>query len=790
MGKLLFTILFLLTGVLNSHSQILTHILKGTVTDRETKMPLAGANIFIINSNPPTGTATDSDGKFRLSAAIGRISIKISFLGYEDLILNNILIATGKEVEINAGMVEKVVITQDVLVRASQISRPNLNPMAAISTHTIRTEEAMHYAGGFYDPSRIVNSYAGIITSNSDYSNDIVIRGNSSRGLLWRLEGIEIPNPNHFSDGQGGSGGAFSAISTNVIDNFDFFTGAFPAEYGNAYSGVMDLNLRKGNTDKREYAFQTGMIGAEISLEGPFSKKAKASYLFNARITNFELLNDLQIIDLGETNYAPRTKDLVFNINIPVRKAGIFNLFGLYGSSEIGKTAIHDTSQWHSLSDQWEEMEKQSTGTVGIKHLFILPNSKSYIKTVIAYTSYTDKYAEGYVDSSFTLNRSYYYSYNYPSFRFSFLGNHKFNSRHSIRAGINYNYLTANMENFRLVSGDIYDTLVAPEAEANLLQEYVQWKLRATNNLELNMGFHVLHYSINHQTSFEPRFGLRWQLAPGRAIIAGMGFHSRTEALSVYYAYIKNTSGLRFPSNKEMELSKAFHFVGGVDFSFRNDIQVRIEAYYQNLYNIPIVNKITSQYSTINSAENLPDALLENAGKGFNRGIELTVEKAFTKNYYFLITGSLFNSKYKAGDQHWYNTYYNSRYVTNLLFGKDFPVGNNKRSTIGINAKYVFRGGYRYTPVNETKSLKSKKIISDVSKTYESQLPDFMRLDVGIYFRRNNPRFSWILMLDIQNTTNRENVFRKRFFYENGQIGSSSVTSLGIVPVLNFRVEF
>jgi hypothetical protein len=435
-------------------------------------------------------------------------------------------------------------------------------------------------------------------------------------------------------------------------------------------------------------------------------------------------------------------------------------------------------------------MEKQSTGTVGLKHLFILPNTRTYIKTVIAYTTYTDKYYEGYVDSTYTLERSYYYTYNYPSIRFSVLGNHKLNSRHSFRAGINYNYLTANMENLRQVSDNVFDTLVAPRAEANMLQEYGQWKLRATNDLELNLGLHILHYSINQQTSIEPRFGMRWQFTRGRAFIAGMGLHSRTEALSVYYANIKSPSGSRAPANKEMELSKALHFVAGVDFNFKNDIHLRIEGYYQNLYNIPIVNKITSQYSTINSSERLPDAILENDGNGYNRGIELTVERAFTKNYYFLITGSFFNSKYKAGDQHWYNTYYNTRFVTNLLIGKDFPVGKGKCNSIGINAKYIIRGGYRYTPVNISKSLKSKKIISDVSKTYASQLPDFSRLDVGINFRRNNPRFSWILMLDIQNTTNRENVYRKRFFYENGQISSYEELSLGIVPVLNFRVEF
>ncbi len=790
MGKLFIILLLLISEVVDCKSQVLTQTLKGTITDRETKRPLPGANIFITNSNPPVGTSTNSDGKFSLSAPTSRLSIKISFLGYEDILINNILLVTGKEVEINVGLVEKVVITGDVLISASKDNSSNLNPMAAISPHTIRTEEAMHYAGGFYDPSRIVNSYAGVISSNSDYSNDMVIRGNSSRGLLWRLEGIEIPNPNHFSDGQGGSGGAFSSITTNVIDNFDFFTGAFPAEYGNAYSGVMDLNLRKGNIDKREYAFQTGMIGAELSLEGPFKKNSTASYLINARITNFQFLENLNIIDLGENNYAPRTRDLVFNINIPVRKAGSFNIFGLFGASETGKKVIHDSTQWQSLSDQWEDMEKQNTGTVGIKHFFVLPNTKSYIKSVFAYTTYTDNYYEGFVDSAYNLKKSRYYNYNYPSIRISVLGNHKFNSRHSIRTGININYLTANMTNFRQLSDDVYDTLVTPEAQASLIQEYLQWKLRATNNLEFNWGFHILHYSINHETSFEPRFGIRWQVAKGRALIGGIGLHSRTEALSVYYANIKNESGQRFPANKDMGLSKAIHYVAGVELSFQRDIRMRIEGYYQDLFNIPIVNKTTSQYSTINSAERLPDAILNNSGNGYNTGIELTIEKAFTNNYYFMTTGSFFNSKYKAGDQKWYNTYYNTRYAGNLLIGKDFPIGRNQRNTIGINIKFHIRGGYRYTPVDVPKSLKSKRIILDVSKTYASQLADFVRLDAGIYFRRNNPRFSWLFMLDIQNVTNRENNLRQKYLYENGKVSTYDVLSLGIVPVINFRVEF
>jgi hypothetical protein len=790
MGKSIIILFFLLTGALDSHSQGLTQVLKGTVIDGDTRSPLPGANIIDLNSSPPNGTVTDSDGKFRIAAGIGRITLRVSYLGYEELVIKDILVGSGKEVELEIALREKVIRTSDVVVKADKYGRTNINQMATISTNTIRTDDALRYAGGFYDPSRIVNAFAGVVTANSDQSNDIVIRGNSSRGLLWRVEGIEVPNPNHFSDGQGGSGGAFSAITSNVISNFDFFTGAFPAEFGNAISGVMDLNLRKGNADKHEYAFQTGMIGAEVSLEGPFTAGSNASFLLNARYTNFKILSDLKLIDLGETNYAPRTKDLAFNISVPMKKAGNLNIFGIYGASALGKVASHNISEWQSLSDRWDEMEEQGSGSTGIKHLYVFKNSKTYTKTVLAYTSFSSSKREGYIDSLLKVTDSYSYSYIYPSARSSFLVNHKFNPENTIRAGINMNFLSAEMTNYRMNDSGLFDTLVAPSASGGLFQGYVQWKYRPAPDLELNSGVHFLESSLNKNVSIEPRFGLRWQVTSKGSFMAGFGLHSRTESMAVYSTLIKDNNGLRSTLNSELDFSKALHWVAGFDISLTEDIRLRVEGYIQYLYNIPIVNKITSQYSTINSSERLQDSYLENEGTGMNNGVELTLEKAFTSNYYFLFTGSLFDSWYKAGDQRKYSTYYNTKYVSNLLAGKDFFIGKNKRNSIGLNAKYVFRGGYRYTPVDEKRSLKSKRIIYRNSSYYEGQLPDFWRLDAGINFRRNHNSYSWIIMLDIQNAANRRNVFRRRFNWENGGIVSSDVLSLGIIPVFNFRLEF
>jgi hypothetical protein len=787
--KLLIVPVFI-AGISVAFSQVQTQTIKGIITDKDTRSPLAGANVIVINSDPLIGVTADENGKFRLIAPVGRISLKATFLGYEDLVVRDILVSSGKEIDLSLEMREKLISATEIFVTTRGGTQAAINPMAAVSSITVRANDALRYAGGFYDPSRIVNSFAGVVTANNDESNDIVIRGNSSRGLLWRLEGIEIPNPNHFSDGQGGSGGAYSAITSNVISNFDFFTGAFPAEYGNAMSGVMDLNLRKGNADKYEFAFQTGMIGAELAAEGPLAKNKGSSFLLNARYANFNYLSNLGLIDLGETNYAPRSSDLVFNFNFPSGRWGNINAFGFFGKSSIGKIAEHNISAWQSDRDRWEEFETIQSAAAGIKHIYSLPRGNSYMKSVLAFTWYRDSYSEGFIDSSYNRTNSYYYDYKYPSLRYSFMMNSKLDSKAVIRYGANVNILGASMEDMKMNQSGQYTTLVAPEGSGLLLSSFIQIKNRVTEKLEFNSGCNVIYYSVNGDMNVEPRLGLKWQVSPGSFFTSGLGLHSRIESFPVYYNLVRNLYGEMVSVNRNLNFSQSLHFVAGVDLSAGNNMRVKIEGYNQQLFNIPIIYNKNSRYSAINSSEELPSAKLENEGKGYNRGIEFTAEKNYSDNYYFLFTLSLFTSKYLAGDNKWYNSFYNNSFVSNLLAGKDFYFGLNKRNSFGINAKMLYRGGYRYTPVDMARTIKYKRIIYDSSHTYGAQLPDFFRLDAGMSYRLNNPTFSFVVMLDVQNLTGRKNVFRKKFNYENNHIVETRVYSLGTVPVVNLRIEF
>lgn len=143
--------------------------------------------------------------------------------------------------------------------------------MATVSARSFTVEETSRYAGSLNDPSRMAANYAGV-SSTSDARNDIIIRGNSPLGVLWRLNGMEIPNPNHFGS-LGTTGGPVSILNNNLLDKSDFLTGAFPAEYGNALAGVFDLQMRSGNNEKTEFLGQVGFNGFELGAEGPIGKK-------------------------------------------------------------------------------------------------------------------------------------------------------------------------------------------------------------------------------------------------------------------------------------------------------------------------------------------------------------------------------------------------------------------------------------------------------------------------------------------------------------------------------------
>jgi len=758
-----------------SFSQHLKQTIRGIVLDKDSKSTLPGVSLVILNSDPQIGAVSDVKGHFRFKdLPVGRYDIKAFFLGYESITVLNVLLGAGKEVVLTIDMIESFLDLGEVEIKAQKKNGELNNELATISARSFTVEETKRFAGSVSDPSRMAASYAGV-TGDPSGDNSIVIRGNSPRGLLWRLEEIEIPNPNHFAE-EGASGGSISILNSNVLNNSDFYTGAFPADYGNALSGVFDIKLRKGNNEKREYSFQAGVLGTDCSLEGPIKKGGQASYLINFRYSTLAILDAIGIKIAGDA--VPDFQDMAFNINIPTMKAGVFSLFGIAGISTI---------------DEAYEDEKNEFGTdmavVGLKNIYFL-NKNSYLKSTIAVTGTWNKWKYQWKDENgnfYIRNRE---DFTYNTARLSVNYNNKINARNLIRGGFVVSNLMFNLfsdyfdEDEKRLIKDI-DT----DGSTQLMQTFVNWKYRITEDLSLISGVHYMYFNLNEKQYIEPRIGLKWQFLPQHAINLGFGIHSKMEALSNYYAIRIHDNGSVEQPNKNLEFSKARHIVVGYERSFSEDLIFKIEVYYQDLYNVPVERDSLTTFSALNYDNGYTNTPMANTGEGRNIGTEITVEKYYTDQYFFMVTTSLFDSKYRGSDGVLRNTKYNSNYVINILGGKEFNLGENgSKRTLNVSIRGSWAGGLRYSPINFEESIMEGNTVRDDLNPYTHQRPNYIRYDIKLSLRKEKKNTSRIWELDIQNVTNRLNTAGD--YYSEMEQEIVAYSQLGMIPVLSYRIEF
>lgn len=786
MKRLILHILIAFVPIL-IYGQNYTSVLKGTIIDKDSRQPLYGVNVAVVSLNPVIGTTTDDKGSFIIrNLPTGRVNIKMSYVGYEDAYLGQILIGTGKETYVNIEMQEKVNNMKEVVIDGGRDkTRPN-NSFANVSATSFSVEETKRYAGTLNDPSRMVQTFPGVVSAGDD-NNAIVIRGNSPRGLLWRMEGVEIPNPNHFAGSEGSTGGGVSILSANMLANTDFYTGAFPAQYGNAISGVFDLNLRKGNPDRWEQTIQVGVLGLEAAVEGPFSKKYKGSYLINYRysaLTLFSLLG----LPLGG-NQVPKYQDLSFNFSFPTKHIGTFTLFGIGGLSSLGNAVGGDTTEFKTLSDRTEESLTQKVGVLGTTHNIVFKDHKTSLKTVLSLSGTDNGYGADTVSNLLARSPLEHSSFRYIYIRAATNLNRKIDTKNTIRAGLELQTIFYHLHQDGLNdTTGAYSTQLNTQSKTFLFQGYYQWRHRFSDRLILISGLHFTYGAINQKFYVEPRVSGEYRLTEKMNLTAGIGLHSRMDAISTYTTELPPGSTTDLQQNRHLDFTRSLHFVLGYNYSFIKDFRLRAEIYYQYLFSVPVGTGANGYFSVINLNDGFVSIPLVSAGRGYNYGLEITMEKYFTHNYYFMYTLSLFDSKYKGTDGVWRNTVYNSNYVMNLLGGKEFVVGKRKINRIGVNAKIIWRGGTRDTPIDLAASEAAGTTVYDNRQTNAIRLPDYFRVDFGANYRRNKKKYAWVISIDIQNVINRENVAYRSYDREAKAIVYRR--NLGIIPVLSYKVEF
>ncbi len=613
--------------------------LRGRVYDKDSKAPLSFATVQVITSSTPKGAITDIDGNFSIpNLPVGRHAIKVTFVGYEDAYQSDILLGTGKETIIEIYLTEKLESLNEVVVTAS--NGVPMNEMAAVSAKSFDAEETKRYAASISDPARMVQVMAGVGTTD-DASNEIVIRGNSPNWMLWKLEGVEIPSPNHFAE-EGYSSGAVSILSSNMLGNSDFYTGAFSADYGNALSGIFDLKLRNGNNQEYEHTFQAGVLGFDFASEGPFKKGYNGSYLFNYRYSTLSLLNALNF-EVSE-NALPNYQDLSFKVNLPTKSAGTFSIWGIGGMSDTFEKFFPDSTEVDDYEYGYRDNTNTGMHAAGVTHTYFFEN-KSFLETVLSHSRSFSNQDYEEMDSLWRYEDRFYDNLNKSAVRLSSTYNRKVNNRLTMRAGVILSLLDFDYES-RYVKSDTHEWEVEVKSKGTtyLYQGFLMGKYRFSERLDAVGGVHYTRFDLNDDQVFEPRLSFSYELPKSQTITFGFGRHSRHETLPVYFVRTYGNNGEVYLPNKSLQLTRASHYVLGYEKSFSKSLQLKVEGYVQKINNLPVANNPDKYHSPIFGGFETSDTLV-NKGEARNIGMEFTLQRYFSNNYYFLITSSLFDAK-------------------------------------------------------------------------------------------------------------------------------------------------
>lgn len=787
----------------SAFAQEIVQNIRGKVVDSETKYPLVGAKIRVVSITDRTvGAICDNDGEFAImDLPIGKVLLEISSIGYSsrELTLN---LTSGKELVVNIPLEEKSITSQEVVVTGRKKGEI-LNEMSTVSAQSFSVEETNRYAGSRGDPARMIANYAGA-TGTDDSRNDLVIRGNSPLGIVYRIEGVSIPNPNHFAIA-GSTGGPVSILNNKFLDNSDFFMSAFPAEYGNSTSGVFDLRLRNGNKNRHEFTGQFGFLGTELLFEGPLSKKSGASYLVMGRYSTLTLMDKIGI-KYG-TDAVPVYGDGAFKFNFPTKKGGQISFWGMTGASSID---ILISDQKEPAQDAYGEQDRDqyfgSQMAVGGITYKKPVNQNLYIKTSLAYArqnQYTDhRYILRTLD---TANNQWIYNakpfnmmgYSYDigtaSAYLSF--NQKLNQKHLLKYGLNVDAYHFNLVDS--IRTDITDTLsqyyyrwnYATTSPEFLAQAFLQWKYKINNRFTLNAGIHHQYFTMSDSWSpIEPRIGLKYAPNEKSIVAIGAGMHSQIHPL---YIYAYQLQGNTEPHNLGIDFSRSIHTVLSYTTQVKKSLLFKTEIYYQYLYNIP-VEADSSSFSLLNQgsgfARFFPDTL-KNTGTGSNMGLELTLQKYFDNSFFFMTTASLYDSRYIGSDGIKRSTDFNGNYIFNALAGKEFKVGKQKKNVFALGLKVTYAGGIRYGNVNKVLTDSLKEIIYLDEGYNENRFRDYFRLDTKVNYTYNAKKVTHEFGLDLVNLLNTQNILALTYT-PNSPTLTAERYQLGFLPVFYYKIDF
>jgi hypothetical protein len=575
-------LIMLLTMQHTSAQHIITQTIRGIVVDRKSQATVPGASIIIRSTEPLKGTTSGSDGTYRITGVpIGRHTIECSFMGYRTIVIEHVIVSSAKELVLNFELEDQAQELGEVVISSYSRKDHPVNRMAVISARSFTPEETNRYAGSYGDPARMASNYAGVMTGR-DNRNDIIIRGNSSMGIIWKLDDIEIPNPSHYA-ALGTTGGPITILNSNLLTNSDFLSGAFPAEFGNALAGVFDLKMRNGNNEKREHWLQTGWNGLEFGTEGPITKNHRSSYIAAYRYSILDILNRVGL-DLG---IDPKYQDMNIKLNFPYSK-GRFNVLALGGVSSI---RIFDEEKQQSkwMFDEHGEniYNRSAMGMIAVSNLHFF-HENTRLQTGF---SLSGSQVESKVDTFHLQQMTPFLKAGENSsetkYSFSAVFEQIIGKKSDLDLGVSFDIFDISYKDSTYRQQQYFYDTNADEI-LDFYRIFGQYNFKASDMITFVAGAGYQFIRYNNSSGIEPRLGIRWDISENQSLNAGFGMHSQMQPRMVYFVQTHQNNQTYSLTNTYLEFSKSRHYVLGHDYLINKHLRLKTELYYQELYDIPV----------------------------------------------------------------------------------------------------------------------------------------------------------------------------------------------------------
>ena len=769
----------------------------GKVVDKKNLQPLVGANVVIDGTN--RGAATDLKGNFivdRLEP--GSYNLKIFYLGYITVKKGNVIVNPNRSTVLEIQMEETALEVESVEVTASYFQKAK---EAVVSTRSMDFEEIRRSPGDLVDIQRAVQALPAVV-SGSDQINEIIIRGGYPGENLFLMDNIEIPNPNHFAI-QGAGGGPINMLNSYMVRNIDFYAGAFSAKYGDKASSVMDISLRNGSTERYRAEGSLGMAGVGVLAEGPLGSNG-SSFILSARKSYLDLIVSSTGLTAVPNYYNFQGK---MTVNLDPRNTLYIN--SVYGNDNI-KIEEGDEAGYGRGAENVDTKNSQYVLGLTLRSFWAKNLYSLFTLSGVSSKFFADVYElpEPNIKDTFFTNESRESEYTLKSdFVYQAHKNLELNFGAAMKSVqfdydlwndadtlFKYDYLGANpdaiIDTFRIYPVYRVDRKFSSFKSAL----YTQFSFDFLRHFRLTSGVRYEYFDFNRFASLSPRFGFSYFINPKTTFNLAYGKHYQSPA------YVELAANSR---NQDLKNKFTDQYIAGLEYLFRDDIKLVVEAYYKKYTDVPINKTLT----TVDPFD-VNEQRYVNAGTGEAKGFELFFQKKITKGFSSIVSYS--HSVSQATDPRFntkYNWDYDYRNVLTLITGYKMDFRNKlwfvnmkhkwwfhalswlpffPADEVELSGKFRYLGGRPFTAPVYRPELR-EWVVEEQQQLNADRFPAYHRLDFRIDRRFIFDTWNLVIFFDIVNIYNRENVWDYNY---NDDGTRERVLQYQTLPVGGVSVEF